>query len=67
MSRDEQAIGFEDGGDAKVQPSGVEGGNPSTAGPGQTRVKSETPENEPGRLNPSAPGETGTTPGTNGK
>jgi hypothetical protein len=68
MAKDhEQAIGFEEGGEAKAQPSGVEGGNPATAGKGETRVRSETPENATGRLNPSAPGETGTTPGTNGK
>ncbi len=53
--------------DSKAQPSGVEGGNPATAGPGETRANSNTPENAEKRLNPSAPGETGTTPGTNGK
>jgi len=50
---------------AAVQPSGPNGGDPSTAGPGQTAVRSDTPENNAGSLNPSAPGDTGTTPGTN--
>jgi hypothetical protein len=67
MGRDEQAIGMEEGGRATAQSSGPEGGDPATAGPGETRVQSETSENAEGRLNPSAPGETGTTPGTNGK
>lgn len=49
---------------AAVQPSGPNGGDPSTAGPGQTAVRSGTPENNPGHLNPSAPGDTGITPGT---
>jgi hypothetical protein len=67
MAKNEQAIGFEDGGDPKAQPSGVDGGNPGTAGAGETRVKANTPENAEKRLNPSAPGETGTTPGSNEK
>ncbi len=50
--------------DAKVEPSGYRGDNPSTAGPGPTGVRSETPENSEGGLNPSAPGDTGTTPGS---
>jgi len=56
-----------DRGDAKAQPSGPRGDNPGTAGPGETKVNSGTAENAEGRLNPSAPGETGTTPGTNQK
>src|SRR4051812_16972743 len=67
MGKDEQAIGMEEGGRAKAQPSGPGGGNPATAGPGETRVRSETSENAEGRLDPSAPGETGTTPGSNAK
>ena len=51
--------------DAAVQPSGPQGDNPGTAGPGQTAVRSSTPENKAGQLNPSAPGETGTTPSGN--
>ena len=43
------------------EPSGYRGENPSTAGPGNTRVTSDTPENASGRLNPSAPADTGTT------
>jgi hypothetical protein len=63
MGQDEQAIGAEDGGNAKSQSSGVEG---SSSGPG----KSESGPHEEAaekRVNPSAPGETGTTPGTNAK
>lgn len=51
--------------DAKEEPSGYRGDNPSTAGPGSTAVQSHTPENKQGSLNPSAPGDTGTTPGSN--
>ena len=46
------------------EPSGYRGENPSTAGPGGTGIRSATPENARGHLDPSAPGETGTTPGT---
>lgn len=49
---------------AREEPSGYRGDNPSTAGPGSTAVRSDTPENKTGSLNPSAPGNTGTTPGT---
>jgi len=45
----------------KAQPSGPRGDNPATAGPGETKVNSGTAENAAGQLNPSAPGETGTT------
>ena len=55
-----------DRGDAKATPSGASGDNSGTAGSGETKVDSATPENAEGRLNPSAPGETGTTPGSNG-
>ena len=54
------------GGDAKAQPSGPKGDNPATAGDGGVKVQSNTPENAEHELNPSLPGETGTTPGTNG-
>ena len=40
---------------AKVQPSGYSGDNPATAGPGSTKVASDTPENRAGQLDPSAP------------
>ena len=50
--------------EAKAEPSGYRGDNPSTAGPGSTGVKSDTPENSKGGINPSAPGDTGTTPGS---
>jgi hypothetical protein len=47
-----------------VEPSGPKGDNPATAGPGPTRVQSGTPENRLGRINPSAPEDADTTPGT---
>jgi hypothetical protein len=47
-----------------TQASGPRGDNPSTAGPGPTAVSSNTPENKPGKLNPSAPEDSNTTPGT---
>ena len=52
---------------AKAQPSGYRGNNPSTAGPGETHVQSNTPDNAQKQLDPSAPGQTGTTPGSNAK
>lgn len=51
-----------DRGDSKAQPSGPKGDNPSTAGSGETRVRSHTSENAANEINPSAPGDTGTTP-----
>jgi hypothetical protein len=50
-----------------VEPSGPKGDNPSTAGPGPTEVNSNTPENSQGHINPSAPEDANTTPGTAGK
>ncbi len=47
-----------------TEPSGYNGGNPSTAGPGPTKVESNTPENEDGHINPSAPEDSNTTPGS---
>jgi len=52
--------------EAAVTPSGPKGDNPSTAGPGQTAVRSNTPENNRGHLNPSAPEDANITPGTAG-
>lgn len=52
---------------AKVQPSGPKGDNPATAGPGQIGVRSNTPENRLGHLNPSAPEDANTTPGSTGE
>jgi len=49
------------------QPSGPLGDNPGTAGPGQTAVRSKTPENAAGHINPSAPEDSNTTPGSTGK
>jgi hypothetical protein len=55
--------------DAKhaVEPSGPKGDDPSTAGPGPTKVSSNTPENNLGHINPSAPEDANTTPGSTGK
>ncbi len=50
--------------EAKAEPSGYTGGNPSTACPGQTAVRSNTPENRLGHLNPSAPEDSNATPGS---
>lgn len=38
-----------------AQPSGYDGGNPATAGPGPTHVRGPVPENAKGEINPSAP------------
>ncbi len=51
-------------GQAGAEPSGYKGDNPSTAGPGQTAVRSNTPENNAGHMNPSAPEDSNTTPGS---
>jgi hypothetical protein len=50
-----------------VEPSGPKGDDPSTAGPGPTNVKSNTPENNLGHINPSAPEDANTTPGSAGR
>ncbi len=50
-----------------AEPSGNKGDNPSTAGPGKTDLHSRTPENVKGQLNPSAPGNAGTTPQSTGE
>jgi hypothetical protein len=47
-----------------IEPSGPRGDNPSTAGPGPTAIKSKTPENALGHLNPSSPEDANTTPGS---
>jgi hypothetical protein len=52
---------------AKAEPSGPIGNNPATAGPGQVKVQSGTPENRLGHLNPSAPEDSNTTPGSVGE
>ncbi len=44
------------------EPSGYRGENPGNSGAGNTFVSSDSPESARGSLNPSAPGETGTTP-----
>lgn len=53
--------------EAAVEPSGPKGDNPGTAGPGQTGVRSNTPENALGHVNPSAPEDGNTTPGSTGE
>ena len=50
-----------------AEPSGPKGDDPSTAEPGPTKVKSKTPENRLGHINPSAPEEVNTSPGTSGE
>jgi hypothetical protein len=49
---------------AKVTPSGPDGKNPGTAGPGSTQVQSGTPENKKNQINPSAPNDVNITPNT---
>ena len=52
--------------DKKATASGPTGDSGSTGGPSKDpHVHSSTPENAVGKLNPSAPGNAGTTPGTN--
>jgi hypothetical protein len=63
MGQEEQAIGFDDGG-SKAQSSGAEGGDSGSPGPSEKQPHTKEAEK---RVNPSAPGETGTTPGTNSK
>jgi hypothetical protein len=46
-----------------VEPSGPRGDNPATAGPGPTAVRSDTPENAEGHIQPS-PENSNVTPGT---
>ncbi len=50
-----------------TEPSGPRGDNPATAGPGNTKVQSNSPENNQGHINPSAPEDANVTPGTAGK
>ena len=50
-----------------AEPSGPKGDDPSTAGPGPTKVQSGTPENSKGHINPSAPEDANVTPGTAGE
>ena len=49
---------------AGAEPSGPKGDNPATAGPGSTKVQSQTPENRTGHINPSAPEDANVTPGS---
>jgi len=50
--------------EVRATPSGPRGDNPATAGPGKTEVRSQTPENARGHLNPSAPEDANITPGS---
>ena len=54
-------------GGAGVEPSGTPGGNPATAGPGEIKVTSDTPEKKHGQINPSAPEDANVTPGSAGE
>jgi len=47
-----------------IPPVLVETNNPASAGPGHTKVRSNTPENSSGHINPSSAEDTNTTPGT---
>lgn len=47
--------------DEGTTPSGYDGKNPGTAGPGKTSVTSPTPETKDGKINPSAPNDANTT------
>ena len=47
-----------------VESSGPKADNPSTTGPGPSKVKSNTPENSLERINPSAPEDANVTPGS---
>ncbi len=60
MSKQEQL-----GGKTMPQPSELPGNTPAAAGQGEVKTNSSTPENAAGKLNPSSPGETGTTPKSN--
>jgi len=47
-----------------TEPSGTKGDNPATPGADLAGVGSKTPVSEKGHLNPSAPEDANTTPGT---
>jgi len=49
-----------------VQPSDPKGDHPATAAPNPSGVQSGTPENRLPQINPSAPEDSNTTPGTAG-
>lgn len=67
MAERQQGAMEGDRGDARAQPSGPKGDHPGTAGRGETKVTSGSAEQAEGQLNPSSPGDTGTTPGTNAR
>ena len=64
MAEEMKGAGVGGGGEAKAQPSGD---SSHEAGKGETKVTSNVPEKAEGQMNPSSPGDTGTTPGTNAK
>lgn len=43
-----------------TEPSGYDGKNPATAGPGNTGVEGPTPESKDGHINPAAPNDANT-------
>src|SRR2546423_10472090 len=47
------------------QPSGYTGESPATAGGGEIKLRSETPENREGQINPSSPPQATEGPSTN--
>ena len=64
-ARKEESVGRQSSeGEVGQTPSGPNGDNPGTAGPGKTDVKSNTPENAKGHINPSAPEDANVTPGS---
>jgi hypothetical protein len=64
MAQETRNAAVEGEGETKVQPSGPKGDRPATADKGQARVTSDVAEKAEERLNPSSPGDTGTTPGS---
>ncbi len=52
---------------AKAEPTGAKGDLPGMEPSGNTTVKDGPAEKREGEINPSAPANTGTTPGTNAK
>jgi hypothetical protein len=67
MAEEQKGVMEGDRGEAKAQPSRPKENNPATAGKGETKVSAGAAEQAEGRLNPSSPGNTGTTPGSNAK
>ena len=64
MTRGDQDRGQPSPQETGQEPSGPNGENPATAGPGKTAVVSKTTENAKGHINPSAPEDANVTPGS---